>query len=95
MDNQKIILITHEYPPKRGGAGTYCEELVNASKEMGISMEAWIPEYAVETKNKDEYKLPLKGSQNWSCSYRLFQEIKKKQNWLTFEEIDPYCKISH
>jgi len=83
MDNQKIILITHEYPPKRGGAGTYCEELVHASKEMGISMEAWVPEYAVKTNNKDEYKLPLKGSQNWTCSYRLFQEIKKKQNWLT------------
>jgi hypothetical protein len=39
MDNQKIILITHEYPPFRGGAGVYCEELTHASRKEGINID--------------------------------------------------------
>ena len=46
MNKRSIILLTHEYPPKRGGAGTYCEELVHACGELGIPIEAWVPKYA-------------------------------------------------
>ena len=76
MDNQKIILLTHEYPPKRGGAGTYCEELVYASQKIGIPIEAWVPDYATKPNDTHLYGLPIKGSQDWICSYRLFKEIK-------------------
>ena len=76
MDNQKIILLTHEYPPKRGGAGTYCEELVNASLKIGIPIEAWVPDYATNPNDSNLYRLPIKGSQDWICSFRLFKEIK-------------------
>ena len=76
MDNQKIILLTHEYPPKRGGAGTYCEELVYASQKIGISIEAWVPDYATRPNDTHLYGLPIKGSQDWLCSFRLFEEIK-------------------
>ncbi len=78
MDNQKIILLTHEYPPKRGGAGVYCEELFHASQELGISIEAWVPCYV---KSSDNLKIiSLKGSQGWSCSFRMFKEIFNKRN---------------
>jgi glycosyltransferase involved in cell wall biosynthesis len=76
MDNQKIILLTHEYPPKRGGAGTYCEELVYASLKIGVSIEAWVPDYATKPNDTHLYGLPIKGSQDWLCSFRLFKEIK-------------------
>ena len=78
MDNQKIILLTHEYPPKRGGAGVYCEELVHASQKLDIPVEAWVPEYSAES----EYvrNIPIKGTQSWFCSYRLFKEIWNNQN---------------
>ena len=76
MDNQKIILLTHEYPPKRGGAGTYCEELVYASLKIGVSIEAWVPDYATKPNDTHLYGLPIKGSQDWICSFRLFKEIK-------------------
>ena len=76
MDNQKIILLTHEYPPKRGGAGTYCEELVYASQKIGIPIEAWVPDYATRPNDTHLYGLPIKGSQDWLCSFRLFKEIK-------------------
>ena len=77
MDNQKIIIMTHEYPPKRGGAGVYCEELVHAKLKLGDTIEAWVPNYT----NDEGHirKLPIKGSQDWSCSWRLFREIKKRQ----------------
>ena len=48
MNENSIILLTHEYPPKRGGAGTYCEELVHACGELNLPIEAWVPEYAKE-----------------------------------------------
>ena len=73
MDNKKIILLTHEYPPRRGGAGVYCEELVFAAREMNISIEAWVPHYA----EKELRIQNLKGSQGWICSYRLFRKIWK------------------
>ena len=38
MHKQKIILITNEYPPKRGGAGVYCEEIVYSSQKLGIPL---------------------------------------------------------
>ena len=68
MDNQKIILLTHEYPPKRGGAGTYCEELVYASQKIGIPIEAWVPDYATKPNDTHLYGLPIKGSQDWICN---------------------------
>ena len=73
MDNKKIILLTHEYPPKRGGAGVYCEELVFAARKIKISIEAWVPHYA----EKELRIHNLKGSQGWICSYCLFRKILK------------------
>jgi glycosyltransferase involved in cell wall biosynthesis len=79
MDNKKIILITNEYPPKRGGAGVYCEELIHSSKELGISIEGWVPKYVKFEKNSNFISLPIKGSQDWVCSWRLIKHFKKEQ----------------
>ena len=48
MHKQKIILITNEYPPKRGGAGVYCEEIVYSSQKLGIPLHVWAPNYVKE-----------------------------------------------
>jgi glycosyltransferase involved in cell wall biosynthesis len=37
----KIILITHEFSPYRGGIATYCEEVARAAVELGYSIEVW------------------------------------------------------
>ena len=79
MDNKKIILITNEYLPKRGGAGVYCEELIYASKELGISIEGWIPQYAKIEKNSNFISLPIKGSQDWICSWRIIKHFNEQQ----------------
>ncbi|SDU23084.1 phosphatidylinositol alpha-1,6-mannosyltransferase [Verrucomicrobium sp. GAS474] len=37
------IVITHEYAPFRGGAGTFCAEVANAAFAAGIPVEVWAP----------------------------------------------------
>lgn len=77
MKKNKIILITHEYPPQRGGAGVYCEELGYAAKQQSIDLEIWAPQNS-HTKDSSTIRLmPQKGSQDWSCSWSLVRFIKK------------------
>ncbi len=37
----KIILITHEFAPYRGGVATYCEEVARAAVRLGYEIEVW------------------------------------------------------
>ena len=37
----KIILITHEFAPYRGGIATYCEEVARAAVTLGYEIEVW------------------------------------------------------
>ena len=77
LKNNKIILITHEYPPQRGGAGVYCEELCYAAKHLSIDIEIWAPKNS-RTKDSSRIRLmPQKGSQDWRCSWSLVRFIKK------------------
>ncbi len=71
-------MVTHEYPPKRGGAGTYCEEIAHACRQMSIPTEIWVPEYAGKTKPKELKYLPVKGTQGWLCSMKSVRTIAKK-----------------
>lgn len=43
MDTSKIILITHEFSPFRGGVATYCEEIAYAAHHLGFPIEVWAP----------------------------------------------------
>ena len=38
-DTGTIYLLTMEYPPMRGGAGVYCEELYLATENEGVSIQ--------------------------------------------------------
>ncbi len=78
MSEKSIILLTHEYPPKRGGAGTYCEELVHACGEPNLPIEAWVPEYAKEQGSGKTVPLPVKGTQGWICSFKSMRETVKR-----------------
>ena len=80
MQDRSVIILTHEFPPKRGGAGTYCEELLHACKQIGLNAEAWVPKYGQETAEGKVVSLPIKGSQSWSCSFRSIRETRKRLN---------------
>ena len=78
MTDKTVVLVTHEYPPKRGGAGTYCEELAFACDQLGIPLEVWAPEYASKLKSEKFMVLPIKGTQGWICSIKSVLTIAKK-----------------
>ena len=81
MARPKIFILTHEYPPKRGGAGVYCEEMSFAAKAMGHEVQSWVPQYAKD--NEDVKALSLRGTQDWGCSLCLARELRRRA-----EEID-------
>ena len=51
-DTGTIYLLTMEYPPMRGGAGVYCEELYLAAKKDGISIQVIGPKTAKKKLSK-------------------------------------------
>jgi phosphatidyl-myo-inositol dimannoside synthase len=88
-----LVLVTHEYPPKRGGAGTYCEELVHACDQLSIPIKVWLPEYAKKLKSSKFNVLPVKGSQGWVCSIKsvwtMAKNLKSDSNRVTLHLAEP------
>ena len=76
----KIILITHEYPPIRGGAGVYCHELAIAAFTRGAEIEVVAPKGSVLHEGPKLQELSWEGSQSWISSLRLLFFIRKFYN---------------
>lgn len=73
-----IHLITLEFPPKRGGAGTYCNELSYAGGTLGLNLKIWAPKNSCPVEKCKGVELPFKGSQGWLCSLLLILSLRKK-----------------
>ncbi len=82
MARHKINLLTHEFPPKRGGAGVYCEEMAHSAASLGHDVRVWAPvKPDAESNASLPYSLsslPLRGSQDWRCSVDLIREVRRK-----------------
>ncbi|MDA9962806.1 glycosyltransferase family 4 protein [Opitutales bacterium] len=82
MARHKINLLTHEFPPRRGGAGVYCEEMAYAAASLGYEVKVWAPgKPDPESNTSLPYSLsslPLRGSQDWRCSVGLIREVRRK-----------------
>jgi glycosyltransferase involved in cell wall biosynthesis len=39
-----LLLLTHEFSPRRGGIATYAEEMARAAVALGFAVEVWAPE---------------------------------------------------
>ena len=76
----KIILLTHEYPPIRGGAGVYCQELAMAAFELGAAIEVVAPKDSILYRGPKLRELSWKGSQGWVSSIRLLFYVRKFYN---------------
>ena len=76
-----INLLTMEYPPMRGGAGVYCEELVHAAEKAGHLVRVLGPTRIMGSENTKIVKIPIKGSQDWTCSWGIWKCLKEQ----TFE----------
>ena len=85
MARHKITLLTHEFPPKRGGAGVYSEEMAHAAASLDNEVKVWAPENP-DSNGSHTYSirsLPLRGSQDWRCSIRLIREVRKNASDFT------------
>ncbi|MFZ5806997.1 MAG: glycosyltransferase family 4 protein [Verrucomicrobiota bacterium] len=45
---KKMIWLTHEYPPFRGGVATYCYEVIKAAQTLELPFEVWSPKRPLE-----------------------------------------------
>jgi len=75
-DTGTIYILTMEYPPMRGGAGVYCEELYLATAELGIKVQVIGPKTAEKTSDTNYLEMPVKGSQDWTCSWKACSYLK-------------------
>ncbi len=80
---KKVYLLTHEYRPKRGGAGEVCEQLAKALVQQGHEAEVWAPESAkIISQEHLEYTLRpingVKGSRNFGCLWAMGRQIIKR-----------------
>ena len=78
MENRRIILTTLEYPPFRGGAGIYCEEVAYSAAKQNLKMEVWCPKGSKGSQEIKLNALPFRGSQSLFCSLKTMLEIKKR-----------------
>lgn len=75
---QKCIhILTHEYPPQRGGAGIYCREIALAASGNSISVTVWAPKESAKDDGVKSKNLPWRCNQSVISSWRLFCETRK------------------
>lgn len=75
-DETPIKLLTMEYPPFRGGAGVYSEQLAHATYELGLNIEVLAPQGSYSDSSVKLIQLPFKGSQAWDCSWKIIKFLK-------------------
>ena len=78
VQTEKVILLTYEYPPTRGGAGIYCEELGYAASDIGFNLEVWPPLGSASSTEVESSPLPFEGSQGLLSSFRLMLETRRR-----------------
>ena len=72
-----IHILTHEYPPMRGGAGTYCYELAYSVSKIGQSVKIWGPLGSQKSAFFELEELSWKGSQSVISSWQLVNRVRK------------------
>ena len=74
----RVIIITHEFYPRKGGISTYVQEMAKSLSLAGVSITVWAPSHSEIKTHTFPYpirELPLKGTQNWSCRMKLAREF--------------------
>ena len=93
MKTNRIILLTHEYPPEKGGAGTYCKEIAESAHQQKINIEVWAPCGSENNSTFNVKEMEWKGSQSWLSSVLLILNLRsflfKKTEALTVHIAEP------
>lgn len=70
----KVHILTHEFYPKKGGAGVYCEEIAKGHVNAEGESVVWVP--CNHDLNKKHWpfeivETPLRGNQGWISRWKL------------------------
>ncbi len=80
-----LFLITHEFYPVSGGIATFAEEIAKASANLGYDVEVWAQSAPPEREKKWPFRmrrLPLKGSHDLICQFRLACDLVMRRRQL-------------
>ena len=84
--SQPVIILTHEFYPKRGGIATFTEEIARAGAALGHPVEVWTHQLGPGTTEPawpfTVRRLPLPGTHNLTCRLRLAWEIIRERRRL-------------
>ena len=82
----QIIIITHEFYPRRGGIATYTEEIARAAVQAGHKVEVWaqaLPPQTIEGHWPFKLRrLPLKGTHGIQCQLSIAREFIRHRETL-------------
>jgi Glycosyltransferase len=74
-----IILITHEFYPRRGGIATFSEEIAKAGASLGYELEVWAQSAPARAAEKPWpfrlRRLPLRGTHDLWCQLQLAAQV--------------------
>lgn len=77
--NHHLVLVTHEFPPHRGGIAVYAAEMARAAQQLGYVVEVWAP--ALPAGQTDVLwpfhvrRLPLTGNHSLRSQWRMAREL--------------------
>ncbi len=74
LQNAQIVMVTHEFFPRKAGISTYAQEMARCAAEMGFQVEVWAPRHDRLREKSFPYgirELPLKGGQGWMDRIKL------------------------
>ncbi|MCW5548190.1 MAG: glycosyltransferase family 4 protein [Opitutaceae bacterium] len=83
MSAPRLHIITHEFYPRRGGIATFTEEMAAAAAAAGAEVEVWAQAAPAGTAEKNRpfllRRLPLKGTHDFWCLFRLGRELVRNR----------------
>ncbi len=87
-----VHILTHEFRPKRGGAGVVCEKIAETLTRTGKEVTVWVPGYVSEdTVFNPSYDVRilrrLKGTRNFPCLFVTAREVAASRKTLRTADI--------
>ena len=82
----EIVMVTHEFYPRKGGISTYVQEMARCASEMGFKVEVWAPGNPLLLEHSFPYsvkQIPVRGAQGWGDRIRLALFLGKHRKHLT------------
>lgn len=87
-----IHMLTHEFRPKRGGAGVVCEKIAETLTSLGKDVTVWVPGYVAEARDyTPKYDLRilrrLKGTRDLFCIFITAREVIASRKTLRLADV--------